>query len=262
MNPRYTAVRSARRSAADYAVDLRQWRVWRDGEGDGAQTTPTDTQPDKSGAQGNGGQAAMIAQEKANELIGAARKDGRTKGHEEGSAAARKALLPDGLQMTDEEIKQALADVHKAREAAKTDLDRAQGDLKAATEDRDNWKAKYEELVTSTRLDRRDNAIKDALRGAGVVDDKDNPRVARVMTLLKAERQADVEAVLKEDGTVDEKKLETLITAARSAYADYFKGGRFVPGTGSHSGGRTVEPGKEAKDRARQQVKERQRSGW
>lgn len=245
METRYTAVRSARRLNADYAVDLRQWRRWFDGEGEGTQTTTTDTQPDKSGAQGNGGQAAMIAQDKANELIGTARKDGRTKGHEEGSAATRKALLPDGLQMTDEEIKQALADVQKAREAAKTDLDRAQGDLKVATEDRDNWKAKYEELVASTRIDRRDNTIKDALRGAGVQDDDKNPRVARVLTLLLAERKTDVEALQDAEGNVSADKLKKLVEDAAKAYPEYFKAGKpYVPGTGSHRNGGTPEPGK------------------
>ena len=49
------------------------------------------------------------------------------------------------------------------------------------------------------------------LRSAGVQDDKDNPRLARVTVLLNAERLADVAAVLKEDGAVDEKAFVALV---------------------------------------------------
>jgi hypothetical protein len=237
MNPRYTAVRSARHSNADYAVDLRQWRRWFDGEGDGGGTTTTTDNSAGAGTEGNnnGGSQTTLTQEQANKLIGEARKKGR-------EAAVADLLKELGFEKADD-LKALVTSAKERADAEKSEAQKAAEAKEAAEKKAADLAKQLDDERAARRKDRLSASVLAAAKEAEHPED----------VLEWAERHAadKLTAVLKDDGSLDDKALEALMKAAKEARPAWFKGGRFVPGTGSHSGGRMVEPGKEAKDRAR-----------
>lgn len=238
MTPNDNCIRSTRRPHADYAVDLRQRRIWRDGEGAEATITDTSAGVSTEGTTTAGGSAALT-QEQANKLIGDARKKGR-------EAAVADLLKELGLDKADD-LKSLVRSAKERADAEKSEADKA-------TEARTKAEQRVTELEQTlnaerlaARLERRDNVLRDALRSAGVVDGKDAPNVARVLTLLRAEQAADVDGVQAEDGTLDSKKVDALVETARKSYPEYFKGARLPQGTGSHRDGRVADSGRDGK---------------
>lgn len=222
-------IATARRANAEAAVRLLKRRAWFDDDGEGT-TPPTETPPDTKGGKGGDEKPQTIAQEEANRLIGEARKKGR----EVGVTEYRKALGLEGLELSDADIKTLIADSIAKREADKSETQKAI-DAKTALEKRlAERDAELERERAERRLEKRDNAIKAALKDA-----KNADKTFAVLTSLKA---AEVAAVQDADGTLDDKKLAALIETARKEWPEDFGANRFVPGSPSHNGGRATPP--------------------
>lgn len=162
--------------------------------------------------------------------------------------AARKKLLEE-LGITDPEAdKQMLADARKRKQDEMTAVEKAAAEKEAAEKKAAELETTLNAERAAYRLERRDNAIRDALRSAGVQDDEKNPHITRLLVLLKGERAAEVDALQAEDGTIDAKKLSALVETAKASYAEYFKPQRGGFGTPSHRNGQVSNaPSKDAK---------------
>lgn len=239
----YAPMRSARRRDAEAAVDLSTWRRWyTEGDGSGNNASPDGTPPASTneGAGGSGGEEKKLSQQEANKLIGEARKKGRD--------TAMADLLKELGYETIDEAKSKTAAAREREEAEKSEAQKAAEAKERAEQEAARLKDELERERISYRLERRDNALLAALRDAGATDEENNPRSKRVLTLLKDERGADVEALLGEDGAVDAAKLKKLVADAETAYADFFGASlRTIPGTVIPRG-RPAEPGKAARE--------------
>ncbi len=217
-----TRVRTTRRQTAEARVSLKQWRAWftEDG-GEGGEAD------DKGG----GGEEKKLAQSEVDKLIGKTRTETRKSAQQEATAEILKRLGVEKL----EDAEAVLKANRERTESEKTELQKAL-DAKALLEkERDEAKHALttfqEQVQLKERLAARDSAITKALHDA-------NAKADKVLKLLKADRAEEMDAILKEDGTVDETKVKTLVAAAKTAYPEDF-GNRSTPGTGSHSGGRS-----------------------
>lgn len=170
--------------------------------------------------------------------------------------AARKKLL-EKFGIEDEDADAELLKAAKAkREADKSEVEKAAKAVETEKQRADKLAAELEAERAEHRLERLDTLLNAALKDAGAKD------VELSLIGLKARKAKDVEALLDADGKVDGTKVTALVTAAKAAYPDQFGLKSTVPGTGSHRGGTRPDPAREGKEKARQDVKERQRSGW
>lgn len=171
------------------------------------------------------------------------------------NAAIKK--LREKIGIEDEDADAELLKAAKAkREADKSEVERLAGETEKEKQRADKALADLEAERAEHRLERLDTLLNAALKDAGAKD------VELSLIGLKARKAKDVEALLDADGKVDGTKVTALVTAAKAAYPDQFGLKSTVPGTGSHRGGTRPDPAREGKEKARQDVKERQRSGW
>lgn len=175
-------------------------------------------------------------QEKMNELAGNARKEGKESGAKEALADFLKKLGYDKPEDVEAAVKAERAriegektELQKEREAR----EKLEADLKAEREARTA-------LETQRRIDQRDSRIKDALK------DSRNPN--RVLALMTVEKPEMVKAVMKEDGSIDDKALASLVTTAKGEYKEYFG----VSGAGSPSNREGHNPGSDGNGKAAQ----------
>lgn len=227
---RNPAVRSARRLNAEYAVDSSKWRVWRDNDGEG--TPPQPPAPPPDAPQGGNGSGEGDNPPWLPERLKRAQETARQQ--------ERERLLKE-LGIEDPAAdKELLAAARKRREDEMTEVQKAAVDKKKAEDDALTFKQQLEAERAERRLERRDNALKDALRGAQVRN------VDKTFAVLASLKKSDVDGLMADDGTVDSKKVAALVEAAKKEFAEDFGPVRNTPGTGSHAGGRTVDPNKGA----------------
>lgn len=226
-------VRTTRRMDADAGVNLSKRRRWYADEPPEEAPTP-DTPPETQGEDGADKPIMTTAQLKDR--------------LERAKRAEREALLKD-LGIEDPEAdKELLASARKRREDEKTEAQKAEAARLKAEKERDDAKAEFAaykaEQDAKARSSTRDTAINAALT-------EQNAKADKVLKLLKADHLDMVDAVLKDDGSVDKDKLNALIKKAREVFPEDFKP-RGV-GSPSNAGGRPVDPDKASKVQAAQE---------
>lgn len=192
------------------------------GTGSGASGSSTPDTPDPAQSQNSGG----ISQDELNRVAGKARTEGKQ--------LAIKALLEElGLESPD--ILKTLVKTAKEQEQAqmseaeklRKQLEKAEADAKA----KDDAIAQSEQAI---RNERRDSAVKTALRDANVR--KEDAEDA--FTLM--DKRGLLDTLLSEDGKVDSKAVEAAVTKFKAEKPAYFA--PTSPGSPSNAGGRTPAP--------------------
>lgn len=205
-------------------------------------TTPVSETPSTTEtppANGGNDEGKKFTQADLDRLIGEAR--------QKAADSTRKKVLAE-LEIDDPDSDKELLKAAKAkREADKTEVERAAGEATKEKERREKVEQEFADFKAGVEAERRlttlNTAVKDALAKA-------NAKADKVLKLLRADHADSLDAVLKEDGTVDEKKLTALVDAARKQYPeDFGKGG---VGSPSNSGGRSPQLGADAAKRASQ----------
>lgn len=227
--------KSTRRQNAEFAINLKQRRVWYSPEGEPPAAPPAPLPAPATPPPS----AEDDIQKRMDALAGNVRK--------EATIAARKALLKElGLDPDDpkavETVKGKLTEAEKAADAKKSAEEKALEKIAALEQERDAAKADREKIIVERQLEQRDNTIKAALAELHCK----NPQ--KVLVLVSADHKADVEAVLKDDGTVDAAKLKTLVDLGKKENPEFFTGGS--PGSPSNSGGRAAPVDGDAQKRA------------
>jgi predicted nucleic acid-binding Zn ribbon protein len=169
-------------------------------------------------------------------------------------AQREKFMKEYGIEDPDAD-KELLAAARKRKADEQTAAEKALEDLakeRKKREDAEAALAKREaEIAAKERADALNGAVKDALTKA-------NAKADKVLKLLRADHADALDAVLKDDGTADEKKVTALVETARKAYPeDFGKGG---VGSPSNAGGHSPDPNREGKERARAELRNFTRS--
>lgn len=185
-------------------------------------TTPAETTPPPATApETNAGQSpATFTQADVDRIVGERAK--------RASEAAINKLLAD-LGIEDTNKLKAELEAKRQRDIAEmSEGDKLKAELEALKAAKEAAESKALAAEAKQLETVRDTAIIGALTGA------DRPQ--SVLTLLKTEHADQVTAVLKDDGSIDDKALKELDTLARKEYANNFK----APGhgSGSHAGGK------------------------
>lgn len=200
-------------------------------------TATTDTQQAQNGGTTNA--EAKFTQADLDRLIGEAR--------QKAADSTRKKVLAE-MEIEDPDGDKELLKAAKARrEADKTEVERLAGEAakdKTRAENAEKELKSFQEKVDAERrTDRLNTAVKDALAKA-------NAKADKVLKLLRADHAALLDAVLKDDGAVDEKALAKVVDAARRDYAEDF--GRGGVGSPGHGNSKPSQPGADAAKRASQ----------
>lgn len=209
------------RTARAGAIDLRQRRIWHEGEGD--TTTTTETGQDKTG-QGQGN-ATAFTQADLDRIAGNARKQAR-------ESAIAEFLKELGYEKPDD-LKTQIATLRQREDAEKSELDKAQQKIAALEKAAQEAKLAAEQAQRERLEERRNAAILTALK------DADKPQ--SVLNLLLTEHASEVQALMAEDGTIDPKKVTGLAELAKKEYAGLFVKSS-TPGSQSNAGGRNPAP--------------------
>lgn len=183
-------------------------------------TETTETTPENSGQQ-PGGQS--FTQADVDRIIGE-----RLKRAE--SAAMQKLLEKLGAKDEDE-----LTGIVKAQrerdESEKTELQKLQDKLTAAEQKVKEAEERAAQAEQQRRVDNRNAAIIAAL--------KDAEHPADVLLWLEANAKDELDAVMSDDGTLDEKKIAALVAKARKERPNFFRSGG--PGSPSDKDGRVPD---------------------
>jgi hypothetical protein len=227
------SIRTTRRADAEGGISLAKRRAWHDeaGAADAADSTTAQTTTMQAAEDKKFSQADM------DRVQGKTRKEAK-------QAALDEFIKELGFEKPDD-LKTLITAAKQRDEAEKTEAQKAADTALKEKERADKAeKALAErnaEIDAEKRAERLNAAVKDALTAA-------NAKADKVLKLLKADAPDALEALLKEDGTVDKDKLSKLVESARKSYPeDFGKGG---VGSPSNSGGRGVDPGKTDRETA------------
>lgn len=157
--------------------------------------------------------------------------------------AEREALLKELGVEKPEDAKTALAEFQKLKDAQLSEADRAKQELERERQKREKAESDLVAERQTRLIEKRDSEIRNALRDARAKN------VDKTFAVIATLKKADVEAVLKDDGTVDAAKVKAIVEVARKDYAEDFGGSG--PGSPSLNGGRTPNPGAANEARAR-----------
>jgi hypothetical protein len=199
--------------------------------GSTASTTSTGTPP------ANGGQ--QTADEKKftqadldkliNERLERAKKSG-----------AGELLESLGVKSADE-LKKTLEAQRKAEEDKLSEVDKAKKAAEKLQQEREALQAELQKERDGRKQEKLDAAIKSTAKGAHDGDE--------VVLLLRRNFSDRVAKALKDDGTIDQKVLDDLVTDLKKS-KPYLFGGSGA-GSPSNHGGKTPEPDAKAKEQAR-----------
>lgn len=171
--------------------------------------------------------------------------------------AQRKRLYAElGIEDADTD-KTLLAEARKRKADELTEAQKAIEALAKETAKREKAEADLADHLAKAQAKERADALNAAVRDALT---KANAKADKVLKLLRADNAALLDAVLKDDGTVDEKQVAKVVEQARKDYAeDFGKGG---VGSPSNSGGSRPDPNRDGKDAARKEARKTVRSNW
>lgn len=201
---------------------LKQWRSWFDEvpPTPAPEPQPTPTPADKSGEDKRFTQAEVDA------MMGERAK--------RAAEAAVSKLLTDLGYEKPEDLKKDTAAAKKAKEEQMSELEKANEKLAAIEKAKLEAETQLANERQSRLLDRRNSAITAAAQKARAEAPDD--------VVLWAEKHAadQLAKVLKEDGSVDEKAVNTLIEKCRTERKNWFTGS--APGSPSNRDGRNPTP--------------------
>lgn len=162
-------------------------------------------------------------------------------------ASAEKAILEALGLSTVDEIKAIVEAKRKADESAKSETEKLLEAL--AQKDKELLETKQKaEQAEKRRLEAiRDSAIRNALNDAHDTD--------TALLAFQTKNGAAIEALLDENGVVDAKELEKLVSTFRNGNAYLFKG--TGKGSPSNNDGRVMRPNEEIAKAARQEIREK-----
>lgn len=211
-------------------------------------TTPApgtipDTTPDKSGGQTPGSDSGKgtFTQEQLEHFL-------KERLQRDREAREKEFLTTYGVSSRDE-LKTALEAARKIEADNLTEVQKKDKELAKAKSDHDTAMKELQVEREARRAEKLDMAIIAAAKGAH------NPKL--VVSMLRDEQADALSKAVGEDGTIDIKKLDTLIADLRKKEGYLFGGSS--PGSPSNSGGKAPEPDaklkEEAKARLRRQIK-------
>lgn len=232
MQTQFNSIKTARKPIA-FSIDLNKRRNW---YADETTDTTTETTKDTTATKTDAKAETKFTQEDMDRVAG-----NRAK---EAAAAAVKKLLKDlGVDPEDakalDTVKGKLTAAEAAEKAAMTKEQLLQQERDAALKERDEMKSLADKERLERQIDRRDTTVKAALSDPKLHCKSPD----KVFKLLKADHQSELDALLKDDGTVDEAKLKTFVDLGKKENAEYFTGGN--PGIPSNQGGRPAAAGNE-----------------
>lgn len=203
-------------------IDLRQRRMWYEGDGDtppdeGSPPAP-DTPPGNNGGSSTG---TTFTQADVDRIVGERAKRAK----ESGIADFLKEL---GFEKPDD-LKSLVTDARKRQEDELSEAEKLNQKLVATEKKLQEAEAAAQQAVQSAREEKRNSAILAALTIA------EKPQ--SVLNLLLVEHASKVAEVMGEDGALDSKKIEALAKTAQTDYPGMFK--KTGPGSPSHAGGTT-----------------------
>jgi len=186
--------------------------------------TPTvqDTQPVQSGV------TATFTQADVDRLIGERLKRDRE--------TSQTKFLTD-LGVKDADSLKGIIEAHtKSEEAKKTEAEKWQTKYDALEKKFAAMLAENEGYKANEIKGKRHTAIKDALRDAKANDVDD------LLIILEGKYTADVSAVLDDDGAVNKKAVDKLVTTAKTGHAKFFTAQ--IPGSQSNRNGKPAQTDK------------------
>lgn len=196
-------------------------------------TTAENDKPTGGGVQGSATpEAKTFTQDDVNRMTGEARKDGRTK-------AMADFLKELGIEKP-EDAKSLIAAAKAKEDADKSEAQKATDRADAADKKRIEVEQKLADYEAGQVIAARNAAIVAKATG----EKADIP--ADVLSWLKDNAAADLDALkADESGKFDDKALKALVEKVRTARPKWF--GTSNPGSPSISGGRAIQPGKDAR---------------
>lgn len=150
--------------------------------------------------------------------------------------AAHKELL-ESLGVEDiEAAKKTIADAKAKAEADLTEIQKANKALEDANKKAEGYEAQIKVMLAKQKLDHRDSKIREAAQTEKAKYPAD--------TISWAEREAktELDALMAEDGTIDDKAVKALVQAHKKARPELFLGGGV--GSPSNTGGTPPSPDK------------------
>jgi len=198
------------------SINLRQRRAW---FADAPEGEPApDTAP---GTNSGGSTGTTFTQADVDRIVGERAKRAKEAGISE--------LLKElGFEKPDD-LKTLVTTYRAADEAEKSELEKAQVKITALEKKAQEAEQRAAQSAQERLEERRNAAILAAL--------KDAEHPGDVLLWLAANKAEAVKATLKDDGTLDEKAISTLVTEAKKERPSYFKSGS--PGSPSNAGGKT-----------------------
>lgn len=184
-------------------------------------------------------QSATVSQEHISKLVGDARKEGK-------AAAVADLLKTLGVASPDD-LKALIEDARKRKESELSESEKAKAEL-----DREK-KAKDDALtqLAAERAERRNDRIATRVQEAATKLKAND--VETVLMYARQKHAAALSAVMGEDGTIDDKKVNTLLETVKAEKPVYFTPPLTVPGSQSNAGGRVALTGSaDAQKRASQ----------
>lgn len=230
-----------RRRGAEAGISLRKRRCWYEGEGDAG--------GEQSGGEGQGqgtGTSAGQSDGKQDqpETINMTSKQLAERLNRAEQSAINKVYEGLGVKNSDE-LKAMLDDYRKRTDGEKSELEKATAKLTKAEAEATEAKDRATQMEQERRLEKRNHAILKALDEAEHPDD--------VLIWLAANAKSDVDALMADDGTVDEKKVKVLADRAKKDRPNFFK--KPAPGSPSNKGGRVPDPTTKDREQARAYVR-------
>lgn len=122
----------------------------------------------------------------------------------------------------------------KRKDAELTDSERAKAEAAEAKTEAERAKAQLEAERTARKLDKRDNALAQALATASAIDADDT------VTVLKKRFPAEIEALLTKSGEPDPDAIKALVDKAKTEVSYHFRPGG--PGSPSNRDGQVPTP--------------------
>lgn len=239
LTPNTSQIKTVRRNLP-FSINLTQRRMWfaDEGEGDGEGAKP-ESKPD---AKPDPKMSDEELQKFKDKIAGNLRKEAK--------ASVYKDLLTQlGADPNDEKavdsLKARLAKVQEMEDAQKSAEQKLQEQLAKLEKERDEAKAERENTLTAWLAEKRDNGVKEALR---------DPKLhckdpAKVFKLLKADHEAELKALLKDDGSMDADKLKALVDLGKKENPEYFTGGGpGIPSTTPGARPSALDDDKKARD--------------
>jgi hypothetical protein len=224
--------RTIRRPGAEESISLRKRRHWFDQTPPAPDdtpdpkpeaTTPPATPPD------NAGEAAKFTQADVDRLLGERAKRAA-------ESATNKILASLGFESVDD-LKKLVTTAKERAEAELSEAQKLQKQLETLTAEKQSVQAQLDAEKKERIADKRNAAVLAAASEARAVNSDD---VLLWAEKFGADHNAPLDKVINDEGQIDKKAIEMIITAAKKERPNYFQQGG--PGSPSNRDGQPPQP--------------------